>query len=1058
MKTLKEAMNRTIQGEGGVVFLHGEAGIGKTRLARELRAYAHSQGMRVLYGRCPGVFKMDGIPPYVLWREVIRDFLDNCSLEQLYRVIGFYPAEVAKLVPELVQKLRAIPQSFPISPEQELSRLFEAVSQFVINIAREAHLLVVLDDLQWADPSSILLLHYLARGVQKTPLLLLGAYRSGEIDSKHPLTPVLAELNRERLSQSISLKRMSLDEISMMIRQMLEQHDVPAEFCSLVYEKTRGNPFFVEEVVKSLKEENLIYLEDNKWRTRDISRIELPETVKSVVKARIDRLDDECQKVLTMASLVGNDFTPDALQEVIGLKEMDLRTILDQLLRTGLLKYGVVHGEDICSFTDTVVRDTVYEEVGTFERKKLHGIVGTGLEKAYAGKIEEHFGELANHFLEAGDKNKALDYCIKAGEKAAKVYANGEAAFYLQSALRLLEEKEGALREKASVLETLGNVKKLVGEHDACIKCWNECLSCGKELCDNELVSRLHCKMANVFWENIGDAEKAKVHHEIALEILENEPETVALASLYEDIANQLSMSGETSEALPWAQKALDVAKRMNSDEAMARSCVVLGSIMNWAGNKKEGLEYCEKGLRIALDRDFLDTAVWAYNEVAGVLPEEETEKIIEYYEKGYALARKIGVIFRQSWLASSLASFYMGTGDMNRAVLMAEESAALDRKSGNVTHLSISLGRLGSAYQILGEWDKTEQYYDEALRISLGLNDFQSTILSHARAGRLYFEKGDYQKAGEQYEKMFQACENAGAKYHPALMGALIHVVWNYMELKEYARANDLTKTLHDFAARSKDNYLIAQENVLRGMLLRKQKKWKESIMQFESGIEQLKDIGANRWNVYMFAKMDLCEFARVYLERGRHGDKEKACSLINQALEIFQKIGAKKDIEKTMRLIEGLPPLLTQIPEKTVNPPSCAFDDLRSNVVASPRELKVGETLELEIEVTNARKEGAILLTKIKEIIPKGFTVVRKPESCRVEDNCLNMKEKRLEPSKREEVKLILTPKIQGAFHITPRIIYVDENGNEKTCEAKPISITVKELGLKGWLKGEI
>jgi len=109
------------------------------------------------------------------------------------------------------------------------------------------------------------------------------------------------------------------------------------------------------------------------------------------------------------------------------------------------------------------------------------------------------------------------------------------------------------------------------------------------------------------------------------------------------------------------------------------------------------------------------------------------------------------------------------------------------------------------------------------------------------------------------------------------------------------------------------------------------------------------------------------------------------------------------------------------------------------------------------LEIEITNTRKEGIILLTKIIEIIPEDFTVARKPEPYRVEGNCLNLKEKRLEPSKKEEVKLILTPKIRGTFHIQPKIIYLDENGKEKTCEPKPISVTVKELGIKGWIKGE-
>jgi len=210
MSTLKEAVYRAVHGEGGLVFIHGEAGIGKTRLVRELGAYARSRGVQVLYGRCPALFRMDGVPPYILWKEVIKDYMETCTPEQLYRVVGYYPAEVAKLVPELSQKLRSIPQSLPISPEQEQNRLFEAISQFITNISRETPLLVILDDLQWTDPSSLLLLHYLARDVQKTPLLLLGAYRSTDIDTKHPLSPVLSELNRERLPQSIHLKRMTL--------------------------------------------------------------------------------------------------------------------------------------------------------------------------------------------------------------------------------------------------------------------------------------------------------------------------------------------------------------------------------------------------------------------------------------------------------------------------------------------------------------------------------------------------------------------------------------------------------------------------------------------------------------------------------------------------------------------------------------------------------------------------------------------------------------------------------------------------------------------------------
>jgi hypothetical protein len=214
---------------------------------------------------------------------------------------------------------------------------------------------------------------------------------------------------------------------------------------------------------------------------------------------------------------------------------------------------------------------------------------------------------------------------------------------------------------------------------------------------------------------------------------------------------------------------------------------------------------------------------------------------------------------------------------------------------------------------------------------------------------------------------------------------------------------------------------------------------------------------MNARRWNVYHFAKFFLCEYARVYIERDEEGDREKARKLLNEALEIFQKLGAKKEIERTMKLVEALQRPLTQIREETVSPESPEYTEVQSKIIASPRELKIGESLELEIELTNTCKKGAILLTKITEVIPEGFTIVKKPELYRIEGNCLNMKEKQLDPSKTEEVKLVLTPKIQGTFHIKPKILYIDADGKEKTHEPKPTSITVKELGIKGWLKGE-
>jgi predicted ATPase/KaiC/GvpD/RAD55 family RecA-like ATPase len=905
MNVLKEAVYRAVHGEGGLVFIHGEAGIGKTRLVRELGAYARSRGVQILYGRCPALFRMDGVPPYILWKEVIKDYLETCNPEQLYRVIGYYPAEVAKLVPELSQKLRTIPQSFPISPELEQNRLFEAVSQFITNISRETPLLVVLDDLQWTDPSSLLLLHYLARDVQKTPLLLLGAYRSTDIDSKHPFAPVLAELKRERLPQSVPLTRMSLEDTSEMIRQILEQDDITPEFCRLVYDKTRGNPFFVEEVTESLKEIGVIYREENKWKIKQVSEIEFPETVKNVVKARLGRLDDEYQNVLTLASFVGNDFTVEALCAITGFDESKLLELMEELFKTGLIKEKVIRGEGVCSFADILVRDVVYEEVSPLKRKKLHGVVGCALEQLYAGKVDEHLGELASHFLESGNKDKALDYYLQAGERAVKIYANSEAAFYFESALELLEKKQGETREKGRVLERLGDIKSLVGEYDASMKYWNDKLLLLEQRHEEKStldVARLHRKMAHNLWEEIGDTEKAIEHQDKALKILEGEPESVELARLYADMGHMYWRIGNTDKARLWAEKALDFAKRLNENEIIANSCLDLGTVFNIIGENKKAVEFIETALEIALGNNYLETAARAYNNLPVALPPEETEKAMEYTEKAYELAKKVGEINTMSFAASNLASNLAGAGELGKALALSEESVALDRKTGNQNHLTMSLGELGNEYRMLGEWDKSEKCLKEAFNIAQGLKDYQAVGFSYGGLAIFYYDIGEYAKAKELAEKGYETVKKTGDKM--LQWWYLYYIADMCMELGEIEGAqsqiDNIYKSALEVEAKTGNKQPIAYAKRLKAKLLRAQGKWEESIEYFEQSLTDFEAVKAKLWNVYDYAKRVLCEYAQVYLERNYEGDREKASKILKQALEMFQKMGAKKDIEK--------------------------------------------------------------------------------------------------------------------------------------------------------------
>jgi tetratricopeptide (TPR) repeat protein len=632
-------------------------------------------------------------------------------------------------------------------------------------------------------------MHYLARGVYNQTLLLLGAYRDTDIDEKHPLSPVLTELNRERLLQSAQIKRMSLNDVSEMIKHILEQDEVPEEFFELVYEKTRGNPFFVEEVLKSLKEEEIIYREKDKWRIKEVSTIEFPKTVKSVIKKRVSRLDDECQNLLTLASFIGKDFSFEALCGVTGIEENKLLEIMERILKAELIKEKVVRGQDLYCFGDVIVRDVIHGEVSHLRHKKLHGDVGRALEKAYAGKIDEHLGELAHHFLEGGDKGKALDYFLKAGERAEKVYAPNEAFSYFQHALELLEEQGNGLEKKARIIEKLGDFKGWMGEPYGCLEYWNKALALWDQLGDKRNVARIHVKLGSWLWlGGFGDKDKASEHHRMALEILEKGPESVELASLYEDISHMLWRTGKSSEALTWTQKALSIG----------------------------------------------------------------------------------------------------------------EDILALVKRVKYTAFISSVMGALGICYRLLGEWDKSLKYQMEALDIGKKVGEYQQSGSAASELGELFIEMKDYEEAEKYLNEGNSIYEKPGDTDNQMTtpLPALSRL---YLEKGEIDKATELIEKICEYATRTKSELAICDAELLKAMLFRKQKNWEQSIQHFEKSLQEAKSLNAQKWHVFQYAEI-LYEYGIMYLERNEEDDREKAYSLLDQALMIYRKADSKKRIEKVI------------------------------------------------------------------------------------------------------------------------------------------------------------
>jgi tetratricopeptide (TPR) repeat protein len=248
--------------------------------------------------------------------------------------------------------------------------------------------------------------------------------------------------------------------------------------------------------------------------------------------------------------------------------------------------------------------------------------------------------------------------------------------------------------------------------------------------------------------------------------------------------------------------------------------------------------------------------------------------------------------------LGFNLAGMKFNMGDIKEAAQIANETVALDKKTGNAFHLYISSNALGYTYQILGEADKSEQCFKEASRISNQLNDFQTISGGYDFIGLSHFAKGDYAKAKEYLEKLDYTFKKAGDRSSRA--NASQNLIWTYIELGETERARNLISNVSRYASKEKNRNLLACMDALKGILLRHEKKWERSIENFEKSLHEFETLGARQWDPYGFARMVLCEYAEACLERREEGDVDKARNLLDQAQELFEKIGAKGDIER--------------------------------------------------------------------------------------------------------------------------------------------------------------
>jgi class 3 adenylate cyclase/tetratricopeptide (TPR) repeat protein len=486
--SLRRLVDDALAGNGRLALVAGEPGVGKSRLVTEIGEEAQARGMRVLTGHC---VEMSGSPPYLPYVEMIEQAISSPrSTLALRRALGDVAAEIARIAPALRRAFPDIPP--PIELPAELARryVWNSFGEFIGRAAQDQPLLLVLEDLHWADESTVLLTEYLAPLLPEMPVLVLGTYRDLEVDLSHPLARVIGQLGRRRLVERVVLRRLSFDGVRVMLRA-LAGHPAPEHLVRVIDRETEGNPFFVEEVYLHLVESGVLLDEDGRVRPNlQVDEVMVPESIRLVLGQRLDRLSASTREVLVAAAVSGRVFASDLVGEVAGASEDVLVRAFDDAERARLVIPGKDPGELV--FSHELIRQTLLAGVSAVKRERLHLLAAQAISRRYADDLDAHAGELAHHLSHAGrsgDKASLVRYLTIAGDRAFDAAAFDDAVGHFEHVLSLLPIADHYGR--AQLLERLSMALRSVGRWDDALRTMYEALDGYEALGRAEDIGRL---------------------------------------------------------------------------------------------------------------------------------------------------------------------------------------------------------------------------------------------------------------------------------------------------------------------------------------------------------------------------------------------------------------------------------------------------------------------------------------------------------------------------------------------------------------------------------------
>lgn len=909
LSLLTRTIDQAAGGAGRTIFVTGEGGIGKTRLVSAAADHASQKGWSIAIGRC---YPVESGVPYALFADALLPLVRSLDASALTVLTRGGSAELGYIFPNLTGPTDRERSSAGAAPSELKARLLWNFSQFLGRLAAKQPLLIILENLQWADASSLELLHFVARQIGGQKVVVLGTYNETERDLNPMLRTTeqsLVKLGVLRVERLGALRQRDVEDV---VQQTFGiDRETSRHFSTLLYDWTRGNPFFVEETLKSLTESGALSERGGRWVGWDMESLELPFTIRDAIKARVERLSSSARTLANFAAVIGTRASHEILTAVARLPDNELISDLDELLaHRVLIETGNV--DDIWyDFTHPLLQQVIYSELGQARARSLHANVAEALESLYGDQALSHADELAVHFARAHSPalgRQAVKYLYAAGQAAIQKYANREAANYLTAALEHLDrDPEISDVSREEIVSTLARTRQRLGEYDAAMQLWTRARESARKRGLTDAVADIEHRMGLAcYWS--GRYADALEHYEAGLSAASASSDRATLVRLRLAKGIALQDLGRLAEAQAEVEAALRSAAlgEMQNDSLLSRAHRALLLLYTWTGPLELAREHGNKAIAHAesADERMLEwTAHWGMALLEGV--SGDAPAFLRHLDATDSLAEQMHSPILPLWSSELRVQYHSGTGDWDAAIEIAERAIPLAKSHGQRTLLPRLYVWSGLIYLWRGADEKAKQYFDEAWRLAGAEKagslegtgdralDVPSIVPAHLGMASYHLAKGDAAEAVRVGEAGLAIADRTGYMVW-ALQWLLPTIGEAALTGRRFKTAETHLKRMRRDAGRLNHRLGLAYADACDGLLARfRDADPARAITLLESAVGQLEALPFPPQAARIRRRL-----AGAFLEVG---DRDEAMRQLRRSHDIFARLGATAELDGT-------------------------------------------------------------------------------------------------------------------------------------------------------------